>query len=205
MSNVPKNNAPLMTAEQRREQRKQDQDQKTRIKKLEAERDVLSTRIETIKATKDMEAPAAKYQVNRLQARLDKVDAWLVTRTGPRPGMGRPVGIPNKVTANFRDEYLRSGKKSPIEFLLDVMNEEPRPRRTAAAIAEMNLADMEDVHPDDLKPESSYHYEKFVWDHKDRRIMAAIQVAPYIHPKLSSVEVGGHIGISHEDALSELE
>lgn len=205
MSNVPKNKAPLMTREQRAQQRKEDQDQKTRIQKLEKERETLQQRIETIKAKKDPTSPATIYQINRLTARLDKVDAWLVTRTGPRPGLGRPVGTPNKVTANFRDEYLRSGKKSPIEFLLDVMNEEPRPRRTTRVIAEMDLASEEDVAPEDLKPESMYHYEKYVWDHKDRRIMAAIQVAPYMHPKLSSVEVGGHIGVSHEDALAELE
>jgi hypothetical protein len=118
----------------------------------------------------------------------------LTGRGEAKPGSGRPIGVPNRVTANFRDEYLRSGKKTPIEFLLDVMNEEPRERRM--------VPDPENGYE---KAEHMSSYEEFVWRHRDRRIAAAIQVAPYIHPKLSSVEVGGHIGVSHEDALSELE
>ena len=39
----------------------------------------------------------------------------------------------------------------------------------------------------------------------DERMEAAKAAAPYVHPKLSSVEMSGHLGFSHEDALDELE
>lgn len=40
----------------------------------------------------------------------------------------------------------------------------------------------------------------------DKRMDAAKAVAPYVHPRLSSIQHGGSIGfISHEDALDELE
>lgn len=37
------------------------------------------------------------------------------------------------------------------------------------------------------------------------RIDAAKAAAPYVHSKLSSVEVDAHVSTSHEDALDELE
>lgn len=39
----------------------------------------------------------------------------------------------------------------------------------------------------------------------DDRLEAAKAAAPYVHPKLSSVEMNASIGVSHEDALDELE
>lgn len=188
---APKDNRPLKTAKERLEDRAAAHDKENQHSKWELEKRAIEARIEQVKAEKDITLPKVKYQLSRLELRLNKVTDWIGFRGKPKPGEGRPIGVPNRVTANFRDEYLRSGKKSPMEFLLDVMNEEPRPRRTG--------------YEDGRKPEEIGEYERFVWNHKDRRIAAAIQVAPYIHPKLSSVEVGGHIGLSHEDALSELE
>lgn len=134
--------------------------------------------------------------VKRELLRLDRLERTLQgrisgNRGGLRLGAGAPIGVPRKITKDFRDDYLRSGRKSPIEFLLDVMNEEPRERR-------MDTEDPE-------RCEKMDSYERYQWLHKDRRINAAVQVAPYMHPKLASVEIGGHLGISHEDALSELE
>jgi hypothetical protein len=37
------------------------------------------------------------------------------------------------------------------------------------------------------------------------RIEAARAAAPYCHPKLSAVDVNATIGVSHEDALDELD
>lgn len=40
----------------------------------------------------------------------------------------------------------------------------------------------------------------------DVRADAAKAAAPYVHPKLASVEFNGHLGLTlHEEALSELE
>lgn len=37
------------------------------------------------------------------------------------------------------------------------------------------------------------------------RLDAAKAAAPYVHPKLSSVEMNASVNVSHEDALGELE
>lgn len=37
------------------------------------------------------------------------------------------------------------------------------------------------------------------------RLDAAKAAAPYVHPKLSSVEMKANVSLSHEDALDELE
>lgn len=39
----------------------------------------------------------------------------------------------------------------------------------------------------------------------EERIDAAKAAAPYVHPKLSAVTLDGKLGVSHEDALKELE
>lgn len=39
----------------------------------------------------------------------------------------------------------------------------------------------------------------------DRRDWAAEKAAPYVHAKLSSVDMKADVSVSHEDALSELE
>ena len=172
---------PLMTAAERRRESIRNKAAETKKAKAQAE---LAAIAERKQALLDKEPDAAdkvtlKKKVKALDRKADLVTRSLGLRGGAKPGAGRPVGVPNKVTANFRDEYLRSGKKTPIEFLLDVMNDEPRPRKRF-----------------DDKEEDEGVYEHYLWNHKDRCIAAAIQVAPYIHPKLSSVEVGGHIGIS---------
>lgn len=38
-----------------------------------------------------------------------------------------------------------------------------------------------------------------------QRLEAAKAAAPYIHSKMASVELSGSVGISHEEALSNLE
>lgn len=40
---------------------------------------------------------------------------------------------------------------------------------------------------------------------REERVDAAHKAAPYVHPKLASVEHSGHVSFSHEDALGELE
>lgn len=42
-------------------------------------------------------------------------------------------------------------------------------------------------------------------EEKDARRDAAKAAAPYVHPRLSSVEMNANVAVSHEDALGELE
>jgi hypothetical protein len=39
----------------------------------------------------------------------------------------------------------------------------------------------------------------------DNRMWAAEKAAPYVHAKLSAVEMSGSLTVNHEDALEELE
>lgn len=102
-------------------------------------------------------------------------------RTGK---MGRPPGIPNFRTAEVRDAYIKSGKITPLEFLLNIMNEEPRPK---------------------LDGEDEGAYLNYKFNQMERRIDCAKSAAPYMHPKLAQTELKGNLNISHEDALRELE
>lgn len=65
----------------------------------------------------------------------------------------------------------------PVNFLLDLMDEEPSP---------------------DFSPEQRLFHDSL-------RLKAAIAAAPFIRPKLAQVEHKGNISLTHEQALSELE
>ena len=65
----------------------------------------------------------------------------------------------------------------PVDFLLDLMDEEPSP---------------------DFSPEQRLFHDSL-------RLKAAIAAAPFLRPKLAQVEHRGNISLTHEQALSELE
>lgn len=114
------------------------------------------------------------------------------SRGGARPGAGRKKGIRNRATdekarlsAEEKAALLASGK-SPLEFLLEVMREEPEPRG-------------EDEDPEDYRARCARL--------KAERTDAAKAAAPYCHPKLAQLDVehSGSVGVRHEDALAELD
>ena len=55
---------------------------------------------------------------------------------GPRPGAGRPKGVPNKATASVRDA-AQAYTEEALKTLVEVMNdkEQPGPARVSAANA----------------------------------------------------------------------
>lgn len=94
------------------------------------------------------------------------------TRGGKRPGAGRKAGVQNKVNKDLRERILASGK-SPLEFLVDLMRE-PMPVRG---------------HDENIL---TYLKRVELWDRN--RVLGAKEAAPFIHAKLSSIEVTGKDG-----------
>ena len=92
--------------------------------------------------------------------------------------------MPNFRTAEVRDAYIKSGRITPLEFLLNIMNEEPRAQ---------------------VEGEERVAYLSYVFSHTERRIDCAKSAAPYMHPKLAQTELKGDLTVRHEDALKELE
>lgn len=92
---------------------------------------------------------------------------------GSKPGAGRPQGTPNKVTQELRDKVLASGK-SPLEVMTYVMNEH---LRAAEALKEQVLVvDGRAVTRLSLLRQASD---------------IAASAAPYLHPKLQTIEHSG--------------
>lgn len=104
------------------------------------------------------------------------VNQSLVKLGGKRPGAGRPKGSANKRTIAAKEKIERSGL-TPLEFMLRNMRR-PYPRGASAS-------------------------EKTA--HDVMRQQAARDAAPYVHAKLSAVQVSGGLKLNHETALDELE
>ena len=99
-------------------------------------------------------------------------------RGGRRKGAGRKVGVPNKVTADLRQRILASGE-SPLEFLVRLQRE-PMPEREEGESLLVYVKRLE------------------LWDRN--RIIGAKEAAPYLHSRLSAIEVSGKDGeaIQHQ-------
>jgi hypothetical protein len=94
---------------------------------------------------------------------------------GKRQGAGRKAGSANTKTREIADKAASEGV-TPLEYMLAIMREESLPEDAdAAQIIAM----------------------------KAMRFEAAKAAAPYIHPKLSSVEMNANV-TNHEAALDEL-
>jgi hypothetical protein len=95
---------------------------------------------------------------------------------GARPGAGRKKGAPNKKTAAVQKAVEESGV-TPLDFMLNIMRGTECPEGA------------------DPAEQIAFHAMRFE---------AAKAAAPYVHAKLSSVEMNAHV-TNHENALDELE
>lgn len=97
-------------------------------------------------------------------------------RGGKRDGAGRKTGSASTKTREIADQAAAEGI-TPLEFMLEIMRKE------------------------ELGPDADPGQ---VLAHQAMRFEAAKAAAPYIHPKLSSVEMNATV-TNHEAALDELE
>jgi hypothetical protein len=95
---------------------------------------------------------------------------------GARPGAGRKKGVPNKRTAETIAKVEASGV-TPLEVMLKNMRKR-MPRGASPSEKAAHLAFVQ---------------------------QAARDAAPYVHARLSSVQVSGGLKLNHESALDELE
>ena len=98
-----------------------------------------------------------------------------VEKSRPKSG-GRKPGTPNRRTAELQRKVEESGI-TPLEFMLGQMRK---------------------PYPDEATPAQKL-------EHDAMRMQAAVAAAPYVHAKLSAVQVSGGLKLNHESALDELE
>lgn len=94
---------------------------------------------------------------------------------GKRAGAGRKKNVPNKRTAEVQRQVEASGI-TPLQYMLDIMRS-----------------------PDLIEAEPAQQIA-----HNAMRFEAAKSAAPYVHSKLSSVEMNATV-TNHEAALEDLE
>ena len=92
---------------------------------------------------------------------------------GRRSNAGRKKDVPNKMTQATRDKILASGEITPLDFLL-------RKMRSPA--------------PEQLQGETSVMYSVRYRLWSEQRLDAAKAAAPYVHPRLATMEHNGKDG-----------
>lgn len=93
---------------------------------------------------------------------------------GKRPGAGRKKGVPNKRTAEVQRQVEESGI-TPLEFMLRIMRTEPGEIKDQRVLQSM----------------------------MEMRFEAAKAAAPYVHARLSSIDLKADIA-THEASLDDL-
>ena len=107
---------------------------------------------------------------------------------GARKGAGRPPGAATKRSEKIANRLAQECKKTPLEHMLDVLNEDPADLRKQFTNEEITEAE----------------YLLLLKDMIQRKDWAAQQAAPYIHPRLASIERNDGKD-RHEDFLDDLE
>lgn len=121
-----------------------------------------------------------------------------MARGGKREGAGRPVGAITKRTREVAERALATGM-SPLDVMLDNMRHFQQVALDAEATLEGLTADQfsEQVAPD-ASPEDQFKFllaqVKKTAGFRQMAQDAARDAAPYVHPKLASVEHSGPNG-----------
>jgi hypothetical protein len=110
-------------------------------------------------------------------ARIEKQSINIKPRGGKRWKAGRKKGSPNKITVAMRAKVLENGTM-PLEALLQIMNE---------LIEAANLMHGETYHTVNAKVIDRLEL-------LERAADIATKAAPYLHPKLQSVQHTGSDG-----------
>lgn len=107
---------------------------------------------------------------------------------GARKGAGRKEGATTKKTREIADKLAADGELTPLEYLLGVMRETPAKLKQKYQAGEIDTQE----------------YLAALEALQRRRDNAAEKAAPYIHPRLSSIQANIDDG-SHEKWLALLE
>ena len=105
---------------------------------------------------------------------------------GARKGSGRPKGAATKKTREIADKLAESDEVSPLEFMLTTMRLTPEKLQAQHKTGELDTE----------------QYVVALQDLQRRREKAAETAAPYIHPRLSSIEA--NVGLHGQDKFVDL-
>jgi hypothetical protein len=105
---------------------------------------------------------------------------------GARKGSGRKVGAATVKTRKIADKLVEEGGMTPLEYMLDTLRETPEKLQAKHKAGEIDTE----------------QYIVGLQDLTRRRDQAAQNAAPYIHPRLSSIEA--NVGLKGHDAFVEL-
>jgi len=96
---------------------------------------------------------------------------------GRRKGAGRQQGAATRKTREIADKLAESDEITPLAYMLAVLRETPEKLK-----AQFKLGDIDET-----------EYAVLLKDLINRRDWAAEKAAPYIHPRLSSIEASVEI------------
>ena len=106
---------------------------------------------------------------------------------GARKGSGRKMGSATKRTRKIADELAKSNRITPLEFMLNTLNETSEALKAKLKSGEIGSEQFMVLFADLVK----------------RREKAAVDAAPYIHPRLSSIEAKVRINGQDNFALTK--
>lgn len=122
---------------------------------------------------------------------LDKLDEKFHKKMGgARPGAGQPPGGLRRRTQEIAARCVEEGK-APLEVMLENMRFAHEAANELLQKIEKHLAGEGGEELIDLRSEF-----KALMDLKDRAQVYARHAAPYIHPRLSAIEISGGLGVA---------
>jgi hypothetical protein len=107
-------------------------------------------------------------------------------RGGARPNSGRKLGQAATRTRKIADELAASDEMTPLEYMLETLRETPDKLQARHKAGDLDTE----------------QYIVALGDLTRRRDQAAQSAAPYIHPRLSSIEA--NIGLKGHDKFVDL-
>ena len=131
-------------------------------------------------------------------------------RGGKREGAGRPVGALTTRTREVAAKAIAEGT-TPLEIMLQNMAHFQQVAIDAESTLDgLSASEFSVQVPGDASPEEQFKFllaqVKKTAGFRQLAQDAARDAAPYIHPKLASIEHSGELNIiSHEDALAALD
>ena len=132
----------------------------------------------------------------------------MASHGGKRVGAVRKTGALTRRTMDIAEQAASTGQ-TPLEVMLDNMRHFQKVALDAEAVLEGLTVEEFTGRITADTPEAQFKellaQVKKTAGFRQMAQDAARDAAPYIHPKLASVEHSGKLTISHEDALGELE
>ena len=130
-------------------------------------------------------------------------------RGGKRDGAGRPVGALTTRTREVAAKAIAEGM-SPLEIMLQNMAHFQQVALDAESTLDgLTASEFSTQVPGDASPEEQFKFllaqVKKTAGFRQLAQDAARDAAPYVHPKLASIEHSGELKLTHEDALAALD